>query len=251
MNAFKDKVVLVTGAASGIGRATAIAFANEGAKTVLADRDEAGADAAALIRASGGEAIFVRTDVSSAGDVAALFDAIDNAHGRIDIAFNNAGVEAKVGPLADQREEDFDRVIAVNLKGVWLCMKHELPRMLARKAGVVVNCASVAGLVGIAQSSAYVASKHAVVGLTKSAALECAASGVRVNAICPGLIDTPMIDRATGGSDAALKAYLALEPVGRMGTPEEIASAVLWLASDGAAFVTGHALAVDGGWTAA
>jgi NAD(P)-dependent dehydrogenase (short-subunit alcohol dehydrogenase family) len=249
---FSGKVALVTGGASGIGRASAVAFAREGASVVVSDvAVEGGEETVRLIEEAGGEATFVRADVSDAEEVETLIRRTVEAYGRLDCAFNNAGIE---GPMAtntaDYFEEDWDRVIGINLKGVWLCMKHETHRMLEQESGSIVNNSSVAGLVGFAGISAYVASKHGVVGLTKTAALEYAGSGIRVNAVCPGVIRTPMIDRATTGSAEAEAGFAALEPVGRMGSPEEVAEAVVWLASEASSFVTGHAMAVDGGLVA-
>ena len=244
------KVALVTGAASGIGRATAIAFARAGMRVAVADVDPAGGEeTVALIRRAGGTAFFVRADVSSNADVDAMVKRTVAEYGVLDYAFNNAGTEGVMGPTMDCTEAMWDRVLGVNLKGTWLCMKHEIPHLLGR-AGAIVNCASVAGLVGFAEAAAYTASKHGVVGLTRSTALELARAGVRVNAVCPGVIQTPMIDRALGGDPAKIAAYQGAEPVGRFGTPEEIAAAVLWLCSDGASFVTGAAIPVDGGWVA-
>ena len=248
---FENKVALVTGGATGIGRATAIAFARQGARVVVADcAHAAGEDTVAEIRRTGGDALFVRADVSHDAEVAALVGRTVATYGGLDYAFNNAGIEGVSSSTVECTEENWDRVLAVNLKSVWLCMKHELPHLLARKRGAIVNCASVAGLVGFAGIPAYVASKHGIVGLTRTAALEVATQGVRVNAVCPGVIDTPMIDRFTGGRADAKTAMLTMEPVGRLGRPEEIADAVLWLCSDRASFVTGQAIAVDGGFVA-
>lgn len=251
MDEWSDKVALVTGGGSGIGRATALAFAQRGARVVVADLDEPGGEqTAAQIRERGGSALFVRTDVANNGDVAGLIAAALAAYGRLDCAFNNAGIDGGYAPTAAASEEDFDRTIAVNLKGVWLCMKHELLHMHAVGRGSIVNCASIFGLVGFAQVGAYVASKHGVVGLTRTAALEYAALGVRVNAICPGVIRTAMVERATRGRADVQAQLIAPQPIGRMGTPEEVAAAVLFLCSDAASLITGQALAADGGWVA-
>lgn len=246
---FNGKVALVTGGGSGIGRATALAFAQHGAKVVVVDLDEAaGEETAALARAANTDALFVRADVSQRADVEAMVRAAVDQYGRLDIAHNNAGISGAQAPLADYPEEVWDQVIAVNLKGVWLCMKHELQHMLQHGGGVIVNTSSAAaGLKGSRNVSAYVASKHGIVGLTRAAALEYARSNVRINAVCPGTIHTAMIDRFAGGDERILDQFAEGEPVGRLGTPEDVASAVLWLCSDGAGFVTGATLAVDGG----
>jgi NAD(P)-dependent dehydrogenase (short-subunit alcohol dehydrogenase family) len=246
---FKDKVALVTGGTSGIGRATAIAFAEKGAKVVVVDWIE-NEETLNLIKASGGEAIFVKCDVSKATDVKAMVEKTIAAFGRLDYAFNNAGIEGATAKTSDCTEENFDKTIGVNLKGIWLCMKYEIPEILKQGKGVIVNCSSVAGLVGFGGLPAYVASKHGVIGLTKTAALEYAKLGIRVNAVCPGVIKTPMMDRLTGSKKEAEDQFTGLEPVGRMGQPEEIANAVVWLCSDEASFVTGIAMAVDGGFVA-
>ena len=244
------QVVLITGASSGIGKATALAFARAGYEVALADRDEpAGERIAEEIARRGGKSLFVTCDVASEEDVAALVARTVDHFGQLDVAFNNAGIEGEQAPTADCTVENWDRVMAVNLRGVWLCMRAEIPHMLKGGGGTIVNCASVAGLVGLAGIPAYVAAKHGVVGLTRAAALDYATRGIRVNAVCPGAIHTPMLDRFMG-EDAGRAQILAAEPVGRIGKPEEVASAVLWLCSDGAAFTTGQALAVDGGWIA-
>ncbi|HEV8711622.1 MAG TPA: SDR family oxidoreductase [Candidatus Binatia bacterium] len=245
------KVALVTGGGSGIGRASALTFAREGAKVVVADvAVEGGEETVRLIQQRGGEAIFVKADVSRAAEVAALVARAVQTYGRLDCAHNNAGIEGAAATIVDYAEDAWERVIAINLKGVWLCMKYEIPYMLKQGGGAVVNTASTAGLVGYRGGSAYVASKHGVVGLTKTAALEYAKAGVRVNAVCPGAIDTPMMGRLTGHRPQRAERMAAAEPVGRMGQPEEIAEAVVWLCSEAASFVTGHAMAVDGGITA-
>ena len=245
----EGKVTLVTGAGSGIGRATALACAREGARVVAADITvDGGQETVAMIRRNGGEATFVTANVTQATEVEALVAAAVAAYGRIDCAHNNAGIEGVLATTADYPEDDWERVIAVNLKGVWLCMKYELPQMLRQGGGAIVNTASLAGLVGAMRMSAYVASKHGVVGLTKTAALEYAKMGIRVNTVCPGIIHTAMVERIFLSRRPDIAARLAAsEPVGRLGTPEEVAEAVVWLCSDAASFVTGHAMTVDGG----
>lgn len=248
---FAGKVALVTGAGSGIGRATALAFAKAGARVAVNDRNADGGDeTVAQIKAAGGDAVLVIADVSNAEDVDRMVAETVDHFGRLDFAFNNAGIEGAASQLAETSESEWNKVIAVNLTGTWLCLRAELRHMLAEESGVIVNCASVAGLVGFPTLAPYVASKHGVIGLTKTAALEVAGSGVRVNAVCPGVIDTEMVERSIGTGEQADAAVAAMEPVGRMGRPEEIASAVLWLCSSGAGFVTGEALVVDGGFVA-
>lgn len=248
-NKFKNKVAIVTGGSFGIGRATALAFAKRGAKIVIADWKE-NQETMDLIENLGGEAIFVKCDVSKSDDVKSLVEKTILTFGRIDFAFNNAGIEGISAPVQDCTEENWDKTIAINLKGIWLCMKYEIPEMLKKGAGVIINCSSVAGLIGFQSSPAYVASKHGVIGLTKTAALENAKTGIRVNAVCPGIIKTPMIDRVTRNNEEIEKQFTNMEPVGRMGQPEEIANAVIWLCSDEASFVTGVAIPVDGGFVA-
>lgn len=248
---FSGQVALVTGGAAGIGRATALAFATEGLKVVVADLDAAGGQGTVdLIRAAGGEALFVTCNVTREADVQQLLACTIEAYGRLDYAFNNAGIEIEQGRLAEGSEAEFDAIMGVNVKGVWLCMKYQLPLLLAQGGGAIVNTASVAGLGAAPKMSIYSASKHAVIGLTKSAAIEYAKKKIRVNAVCPAVIDTDMFRRAYEADPRKAEYAAAMHPVGRIGKVEEIASAVLYLCSDGAAFTTGHALAVDGGATA-
>lgn len=248
-NSFEGKVAIVTGGSFGIGKATAILFAKKGAKVVIADYVEDDETLNTILE-NKGEAIFVKCDVSKTEDVKALIDKTISRYGRIDIAFNNAGIEGATAPTQDCTEENWERTVNVNLKGVWLCMKYQIPHMLKQGKGAIVNNASIAGLVGFAGIPAYVASKHGVLGLTKNAALENAKSGVRVNAVCPGVIKTPMIDRFTGQDKTVEKQFEDMEPVGRMGEPEEVATAVAYLCSDEASFITGITMPVDGGWVA-
>jgi len=245
----QGKVALVTGGASGIGRATAVAFAREGAKVVIADVNVGGSqETLQLVTKSGGEAIFVRTDVTEAVEVEALINDVGKTYGRLDCAFNNAGTVGKPSSTAQCTEEDWDWVVSVNLKGVFLCLKYEIAYMLQQGHGAIVNAASVAGLVGVKNNAAYVASKHGVVGLTKAAALECAQAGIRVNAVCPGFVRTPIL--GLDGTPESESRYARLQPMTRLAEPEEIAEAVVWLCSDGASYVTGHAMSIDGGMAA-
>ena len=247
----EGEIALVTGAGSGIGRESALAFAASRAQVMVSDVVvEGGEETVARIKAAGGEATFRRADVSQRADVEALIRQTVETYGRVDCAHNNAGIEGDMAPTADCTEADWDRTIAINLKGVWLCMKYEIPQMLEQGGGVIVNTSSVAGLVGFVDLPAYVATKHGVAGLTRTAALEYAQQGIRVNAVCPGVIHTPMIDRLVGGDAEAEAQFTALEPVGRMGSPAEVAQAVVWLCSDAASFVTGVAMPVDGGFVA-
>ncbi len=247
---FSGKVALVTGAAAGMGLATARAFAAAGAAVVLADFQEDAVKAAAKeLAAAGHEALAVRCDVSDDEQVAAMVDRAVAEFGRLDAAFNNAGVMAKIAPTADTTREDWDRVIGVNLRGVWSCMKHELRQMERQGSGAIVNNASVGALTGNPGIGSYIASKHGVVGLTRTAALEYVKRGIRVNAVNPGLIDTQIARDVVAGSEDAYAEIAKNVPIGRAGRPEEIASAVLWLCSPGASYVVGHALTVDGGMT--
>ncbi len=246
----KGRTALVTGGGSGIGRAAADEFAAHGASVVVSDRDGDAAEAAAAgIRAAGGEAVSVRADVSVDAEVEAMVEFADGAFGGLDYAFNNAGIAGPLATTVDFPEDEWDRVIAVNLKGVWLCMRREIPRMLERGGGAIVNTASIAGLVGGA-SSAYNASKHGVIGMTKQAAIEYSARGIRINAVCPSIILTPMIDGVFETSPELERKWLEREPIGRFAPPQEVATAVVWLCSPGASYVTGHSLPVDGGWMA-
>lgn len=244
---FKDKVALVTGGSFGIGKAAAIAFAQRGAKVVVADIVE-NDETVSTIRNFGGEAVFVVCDVSSETSIREMIEKTIANYGRLDYAFNNAGIEGHSAPTHECSTDNWDKTIDTNLKGVWLCMKYEIPLMLRAGKGVIVNNASIAGLVGFPNIPAYVASKHGVIGLTKNAALEYAKAGIRVNVVCPGVIKTPMIDRFTGKDKEVEKQFESMEPIGRLGEPEEVAEAVIWLCSDASSFVTGHSLAVDGGW---
>lgn len=248
----QDRVAVITGAASGIGRATALLFAREGARVVVADWDESGGSRiAAEIVEAGGESVFVRTDVSRPDDVQSLINAAVEAYGRLDVLFNNAGVEGELVPTADCSLENWDRLIGINLKGVFLGMKYAIPHMIGNGGGSIINNASVAGVVGFANLPAYCASKGGVIQLTKTAALEYAKAGVRVNAICPGVIATPMVERVLGDSEEMKKSFEALEPVGRFGTAEEVARLALFLATEDSSFCTGAPFFVDGGFVAA
>ncbi len=251
MGQLDGKVALITGAGSGIGRASALAFAREGAKVAVADIVvEGGEETVRMVTEAGGEAFFIKADVSNAAEVEAMVNTVVETYGRIDCAYNNAGIEGQLASTDEYSEDVFDKVIGINLTGVWLCMKYELPHMLKQGSGSIVNTASGAGLIGVSGMSAYVASKHGVVGLTKTAALEYAKSGIRVNAVCPGLIQTPMMERITNDQPQLGEALVAAEPIGRTGRPEEIAESVVWMCSDAASFVTGHAMSVDGGFVA-
>ena len=247
---FENQVALVTGAASGLGLATAKAFAQSGASVVLADTNEKAVHSAAEeLSAQGHKTLAIKCDVADDAQVEAMVDRTVATFGRLDAAYNNAGVQNVLAEAADASREDFDRVIGVNLRGVWSCMKFELRQMLKQGSGAIVNCSSIGGLVGGAKRGTYQASKHAVLGLTKSAALDYAARGIRINAVCPGIIHTSMLDKMMETQADALNAMLKDAPIGRLGRPEEIASAVLWLCSSAASLMIGHALTVDGGYT--
>jgi NAD(P)-dependent dehydrogenase (short-subunit alcohol dehydrogenase family) len=250
MKTLQDKVALITGGTTGIGRATAIAFARQGAKVVVSGRrPKEGEETVKLIKEAGGTGVFLAADVSKAADVKNLVERTVATYGRLDIAFNNAGVESSVmAPTADQDDDDFDKVFAINVKGVYLSMKYQIPAMLKTGGGSIINTSSVAGVIGMPGAGPYVASKHAVIGLTKNAALEYAKLGIRVNAVAPAAIETPMLDRFTESVPRDL--LTSLHPIGRLGKPEEIADAAVWLASSQSSFVTGQTIAVDGGFTA-
>ena len=244
------KVGFVTGAASGIGRATALAFAREGANVVVADIDRRGnQDTAGMIEDLGGLALAVVCDVTRSEDVQTSLNTTVERFGRLDYAFNNAGAEQRPKLTVDITEEEWDRIITINLRSVFLCLKYEIPLMLQHGGGAIVNTSSGAGIKVFGRGAAYAAAKHGVVGLTKDAALDYASSNIRINAICPGIIDTEMMDRFTGGTPEDRDRVIAQEPIGRMGRPDEIAATVVWLCSDAASFVTGHAMVVDGGQT--
>lgn len=245
---FNGKVALVTGGSSGIGRATGLAFAREGAKVVLADIDTAGGEETLrLIKEAGGEAVFVKADVSQATDIKSIVDTAIQTYDRLDIAHNNAGIDGEFASIVANTEENFDHVIGVNLKSVWLGMKYEIPEMRKRGGGAIVNTSSVAGLVAFRTMGPYVASKHGVIGLTKTAALEYSNYSIRVNAVCPGAVRTPMIDAFINNDPQTEANMSALQPIGRMGRAEEVANLIIWLCSDAAAFITGAAIAIDGG----
>ena len=245
---FAGKVVLITGGASGSGRASAEAFARLGASVMVADRDEVHGDVVvAAIRASGGQARFVRVDVAEPDQIRAMVDAVEEEYGRLDVAVNNAGTPGTYKAFSDQLLDDWQRTLAVNLTGVFLSMQAEIPAMLDVGRGAIVNVSSAAGLMGFANLPAYVASKHGVIGLTKSVALEYARQDIRINAVCPGNIHTPMLEGFAGGDEKTLQGMGKVTPMGRLGTPAEIAESIVWLCSDAASYVTGHAMAVDGG----
>ncbi|MZR12213.1 SDR family oxidoreductase [Maritimibacter sp. DP07] len=255
MGMVEGKIALVTGAGAGIGRATALKFAQEGAKVMVSDVDtKGGEETVEMIRKDGGEAAFMTADVSSAGEVAALVDKVVQTFGRLDCACNNAGIEGKVIPMADQPEANYDAVMGVNAKGTFLCLQTEIKQMQKNGGGAIVNLASVAGLIGFPGLSPYVASKHAVNGMTKNAALEYGKEGIRVNSICPGGIDTRMLDslaeQASGGAQSTAEMMDPLHPIGRIGRPEEVAELIVWLCSPRASFITGANVPIDGGYVA-
>jgi NAD(P)-dependent dehydrogenase (short-subunit alcohol dehydrogenase family) len=250
-NDLDGKVGLVTGGTSGIGRETALLFAKAGAKVVVAGRREAeGNETVEMIRAAGGNGLFVKTDVSKTPEIENLIQKAVKEFGRLDVAFNNAGIEGVWVPIIRQSEEEFDRTISVNLKGVWLCLKYEIKQMIKQgQGGAIVNMASISGLVGAAGAAAYSASKHGVIGLTQSAALETARSRIRINAVCPGAVETSMADRLFGAPQVH-KYVLSCHPIGRFARPSEVAEAVVWMCSDHASFMTGQSLVLDGGFMA-
>jgi NAD(P)-dependent dehydrogenase (short-subunit alcohol dehydrogenase family) len=243
-----QKVAIVTGGSSGIGRATAVALAKQGVKvTVAARRAKEGEETVRLVKEAGSDGIFVKTDVTNENDVRSLVEKTVKQYNRLDYAFNNAGIEEMTTPLIDQTSEVFDQIMNVNVKGVWLCMKYEIPKMISTGGGAIVNTSSGAGVIGYPQQPIYIASKHAVLGLTKSAALEYAKSGIRINAIAPGVVETEMVERVAEDDKQLIESLKSITPIGRIGDPQEIANAVVWLLSDKASFVLGHTLLVDGG----
>ena len=247
----QGRVGLVTGAGAGIGRATALAFAREGASVAVADLVAATAEETLhMIEAKGGRAVSIECDVSKAGEVEAMMSKTIETYGRLDCAVNNAGIGGPKIPIVDYPEEEWKRVISINLTGVWLCMKHEIRQMLKQGGGAIANMASVGGLIGTPEISAYIAAKHGVIGLAKTAALECAQRGIRVNAVCPGAIRTALVENVIAEHPEMEKFFSDIHPIGRIGETNEVAEAVVWLCSDAASFVTGHAMTVDGGMTA-
>lgn len=247
---FAGKTIFITGAGTGIGRATALVFAREGASVAAAGVTEDDLqETVRQVTQQGGRAIAVRCDVTKTADVQAALAATIKAFGRLDYAFNNAGVEQKKVAAAELEEDEWDRIMNTNMRGLYLCLKHEIPLILEQGGGAIVNVSSGAGVIGVRNSLAYTGSKHGVIGMTRSAALDYAAQNLRINVVCPGYIDTPMMDRFTGGTKEGREKVTMEEPIGRVGQPEEIANAVLWLCSDAASFTVGHALVVDGGQT--
>lgn len=249
---FKNRVAMVTGGSSGIGRATALAFAREGAVVAIGDVNHEGSEETVrMIRESGGESQFIHCDVADAESVRRMVETIVQDYGRLDFGFNNAGIEGTPAPTGEYPIDIWNRVIAINLTGVWYCMRYQIGQMLKQGGGAIVNNASILGVVGFASAPAYVAAKHGVLGLTKTAAIEYAARGIRVNAVCPAFIETPMLERGGITSDPEMRAVMeGLHPIGRLGRPGEISGAVLWLCSDEASFVTGHPMLIDGGYVA-
>ncbi len=243
-----QKVAIITGGSSGIGRATAVAFAREGVKVVIAARRAKESEQTLrLVKEAGSDGIFVKTDVAKEDEVKSLIEKTIKTYGRLDYAFNNAGIAEVPTAFADQTSTVFDNIMNINVKGVWLSMKYEIPQMLKNGGGAIVNMSSAAGIIGVPQMPIYVASKHAVIGLTKAAALEYAKSGIRINAVSPGAIETDMYYQVVGDNKQIREKFNTMQPMGRLGNPEEIANAVVWLLSDKASFVTGHTLLVDGG----
>ena len=251
MPSLSDKVVLVTGGSSGIGRAACLSYAQEGAKVVLsARRAEEGEETAEMVRATGAEAVFVQGDVANAQDVEKMVATCVDTFGALDIACNNAGIEGAITPFTEFTEKDFDQIMDINVKGTWLCMQAELRQMIAQGGGSIVNIGSVAGVIGFANAGPYSASKHAMIGLTKTAAQEGAAHNIRVNIVCPGLIETGMADRFTGGKDSDTEAFImSLTQMRRRGTPQEVVDAIIYLSGDQSSYITGHSMIVDGGVT--
>ena len=248
MKGLEGKVSVVTGGGSGIGRSTALAFAAEGTRVIVVDISvDGGKETVQLIKDNGCQACFIKTDVTRADEVEEMVDRAVEIYGRLDFAFNNAGIDGDVSSVTRYTEENWDQVININLKGVWLCMKYEIPQMLKQGGGAIVNTSSTAGLIGIGPNPAYVASKHGVVGLTKAAALKYAKRGIRVNAVCPGVIYTPLVKKLIDTYPDMEEDVTSMQPMARIGSPEEVAQAAIWLCSDAASFITGHPLSVDGG----